>query len=101
LQLSTAVSSCNCDELLTTYPLPAHGAACIYAASTNPSDKYDELASQVNKDYPNTKIIGYPFGLQEQDTLTLIDDVLNAWGRYVFHSHIIPIQAYAIHHTPY
>lgn len=62
---------------------PAHGAACVYACSTAPGDNYDALAAEVNKEYANTKIIGYPFGLKEEDTLTLIDDVLNSWGRYV------------------
>jgi len=32
--------------------------------------------------YPNTKVIGYPYNItSESDTLALIDDVLNAWGR--------------------
>ena len=62
--------------------LAAHGAACIYACSTSPSDDYSSLANDVNKQYPNSKIIGYPFKLaSEEDTLALIDDVLNAWGR--------------------
>ena len=59
----------------------AHGAACIYACSDLPSDPYQELADEVNKLLPNTKVIGYPYGLKEEDTLTLIDDVLNSWGR--------------------
>lgn len=63
--------------------LAAHGAACVYACS-NPNDDYDSLAKEVNAQYPATKIIGYPFKLaNEEDTLTLIDDVLNAWGRSV------------------
>jgi len=60
---------------------PAHGAACIYACSTVPSDNYNSLAEEVGSSHPNTKIIGYPYGLKEEDTLTLIDDVLNSWGR--------------------
>lgn len=33
-------------------------------------------------DHPNTKIIGYPFNVaKEEETLGLIDDVLNSWGR--------------------
>jgi NAD(P)-dependent dehydrogenase (short-subunit alcohol dehydrogenase family) len=41
------------------------------------------LADEDNKAYPSTKVIGYDFGLaNEEDTLGLIDDVLNAWGRY-------------------
>lgn len=37
----------------------------------------------MNKQFPSTKVIGYPFKTaNEEDTLQLIDDVLNAWGRY-------------------
>jgi NAD(P)-dependent dehydrogenase (short-subunit alcohol dehydrogenase family) len=62
--------------------LAAHGAACIYACSSAASDPYAELASSVNSTYPNTKIIGYPYKTDsEEDTLALIDEVLNAWGR--------------------
>ncbi|KAI6912414.1 NAD(P)-binding protein [Hortaea werneckii] len=64
------------------HELAAHGAACIYACSSSPSDDYASLAEEVNKQYPSTKVIGYPFKLaNEEDTLALIDDVLNAWGR--------------------
>lgn len=62
--------------------MAAHGAACIYACSASPGDNYTALAEEVNKEFPNTKVIGYPYGMKEEDTLTLIDDVLNAWGRY-------------------
>ncbi|KAJ4287348.1 hypothetical protein N0V90_012746 [Kalmusia sp. IMI 367209] len=62
--------------------LAAHGAACIYACSTSPNDPYDALAASINAQYPNTKVIGYPYNVtSEQDTLGLIDDVLNSWGR--------------------
>jgi NAD(P)-dependent dehydrogenase (short-subunit alcohol dehydrogenase family) len=65
------------------HELAAHGAACIYACSSTPGDDYAGLADEVNKAYPSTKVIGYDFGLaNEEDTLGLIDDVLNAWGRY-------------------
>ncbi|KAI7219335.1 NAD(P)-binding protein [Hortaea werneckii] len=64
------------------HELAAHGAACIYACSSSPSDDYASLAEEVNKQHPSTKVIGYPFKLaNEEDTLALIDDVLNAWGR--------------------
>ncbi|KAI7305613.1 NAD(P)-binding protein [Hortaea werneckii] len=64
------------------HELAAHGAACIYACSSSPSDDYASLAEEVNKQFPSTKVIGYPFKLaNEEDTLALIDDVLNAWGR--------------------
>lgn len=54
----------------------------IYACSHLPSEPYAELADTVNAQYPNTKVIGYPYKItSEEDTLALIDDVLNAWGR--------------------
>ncbi|KAK3199360.1 hypothetical protein Dsin_022775 [Dipteronia sinensis] len=64
--------------------LAAHGAACIYTCvsaseSTSPSTGLDETLQSL---YPNTKIIDYPYSVSsEQDTLTLIDEALNAWGR--------------------
>ncbi|KZF23785.1 NAD(P)-binding protein [Xylona heveae TC161] len=62
--------------------LAAHGAACVYACSVAPSENYLELAEEVNAAYPNTKVIGYPYNISnEEDTLGLIDDVLNTWGR--------------------
>ncbi|KAF2452472.1 hypothetical protein BDY21DRAFT_359288 [Lineolata rhizophorae] len=67
-----------------TLELAAHGAACIYACSnpSSPPESYDFLAAEINKNYPNTKIIGYPYRVEtEEDTLGLIDDVLNQWGR--------------------
>ena len=34
--------------------------------------------------YPNTKIVGYPYNVaNEEATLELLDNVLNAWGRCV------------------
>ena len=48
----------------------------------SPSDPYEELVANVNAQYPNTKIIGYPYNIaSEEATLALIDDVLNSWGR--------------------
>lgn len=65
-----------------TLELASHGAACIYACSEAPSKEYDALAEEVHSQYPNTKVIGYPYKLaNEEDTLALIDDVLNQWGR--------------------
>ncbi|GAB7365887.1 hypothetical protein MBLNU230_g7217t1 [Neophaeotheca triangularis] len=65
------------------HELAAHGAACVYACSTTPSDAHAaNLAQDVKTHFPNTKIIGYPFKqADEQDTLALIDEVLNTWGR--------------------
>ena len=62
------------------FELAAHGAACIYACVR--TEKDTGLAMQLSKDYPNTKIIDYPYSVSsEQDTLTLIDEALNTWGR--------------------
>ncbi|MCJ1337613.1 hypothetical protein MMC09_002895 [Bachmanniomyces sp. S44760] len=62
--------------------LAAHGAACIYACSRSPTEDYSGLATEVNKAYPNTKVIGFPLNIaNEQDTLSLIDEVLNSFGR--------------------
>ena len=58
----------------------AHGAACIYTCTSNPPSS--GIAAHVSKTYPNTKVIDYPYSISsEQDTLTLIDEALNAWGR--------------------
>jgi len=62
--------------------LASHGAACIYACDKGTSISYTTLIEAVAKDNPNTKIIGYPFNVaKEEETLGLIDDVLNTWGR--------------------
>lgn len=62
--------------------LAAHGAACIYACDKGTSSGYTALIESVAKESPNTKIIGYPFNVaKEEETLGLIDDVLNSWGR--------------------
>ena len=53
--------------------------ACDKAAS---SDSYKDLVDSVGKEHPNTKIIPYPFNVAKEDeTLVLIDEVLNAFGR--------------------
>ncbi|KIV83679.1 hypothetical protein PV11_05681 [Exophiala sideris] len=60
--------------------LAAHGAACIYACTT--TEQSSGIQASLLKLYPNTKIIDYPYSISsEQDTLTLIDEALNAWGR--------------------
>jgi len=62
--------------------LAAHGAACIYACDRGTSTGYAPLIESVATEYPKTKIIGYPFNVAKEDeTLTLIDDILNSWGR--------------------
>ena len=84
---------------LTDTVFTAHGAACIYGTKVLPSlctpafnlrpactrTSNEELPpplSALSTSRPNTKIIPYPLSFSdEQATLTLIDDVLNAWGR--------------------
>ena len=40
------------------------------------------MAAEVNSQFPNTKVIGYPMIIaNEEDTLALIDEVLNSFGR--------------------
>lgn len=79
------------------FELAAHGAACIYACSPSldsatgqnsnhtsfhSKSSSDDLAAEINAQYPNTKVVGYPLDIaNEQDTLALIDDVLNSCGR--------------------
>lgn len=53
-------------------------AACDKASNAAYTTLLETLASTS----PNTKIIPYPFNVaQEDETLALIDDVLNTWGR--------------------
>jgi NAD(P)-dependent dehydrogenase (short-subunit alcohol dehydrogenase family) len=60
--------------------LAAHGAACIYACTS-----IEEQATPEDLEihsHPNTKVITYPFSTSsEEQTLALIDEVLNSWGR--------------------
>ncbi|KAI0482836.1 hypothetical protein GGR56DRAFT_209552 [Xylariaceae sp. FL0804] len=65
------------------YELAAHGAASIYACDkTASSDAYEELVEKVGREHPSSKIIPYPFNIaREHETLVLIDEVLNAFGR--------------------
>ena len=64
--------------------LAAHGAAYIFACSTNatPLAAFEPLAKSISSQHPNTKIVPYPLNTSsEADTLALIDDALNACGR--------------------
>jgi NAD(P)-dependent dehydrogenase (short-subunit alcohol dehydrogenase family) len=64
------------------HELAAHGAAVVYACSSEPESDFAGLVDEANAQYANTKVIGYPFQqADEEGTLALIDDVLNAWGR--------------------
>jgi hypothetical protein len=54
------------------------------ACTDNFQDNFTELVDGINKEFPNTKVIGYPYKYaSEEETLGLIDDVLNSWGRYI------------------
>ncbi|CRK19349.1 hypothetical protein BN1708_012607 [Verticillium longisporum] len=63
--------------------LATHGAASIYACDHSASNEsYAPLLSKLAQHAPNTKIIPYPFHIaKEEDTLTLIDEILAAFGR--------------------
>ncbi|KAK1972960.1 NAD(P)-binding protein [Colletotrichum sublineola] len=63
--------------------LAAHGAASIYACDKTTSDEtFHTLVAKVHRDHPNTKVIPYPFNVaKEEETLVLIDEVLNTFGR--------------------
>lgn len=73
----------------------------VVACSQSAGENYSHLVEEVNKEYPNTKIIGYPYNYaNEEATLGLIDDVLNAWGRYVdstsVSSNMSPLSAHTV-----
>jgi cytidine deaminase len=54
-------------------------SACDKTASAG---TYKDLVRKVGEKYPNTKIIPYPFNVAKEDeTLVLIDELLNAFGR--------------------
>ncbi|KAJ0355155.1 hypothetical protein COL154_000747 [Colletotrichum chrysophilum] len=63
--------------------LAAHGAASIYACDKAASDEgFKPLVDNVHIEHPNTKIIPYPFDVaKEEETLVLIDELLNNFGR--------------------
>ncbi|TAQ84419.1 hypothetical protein B7494_g7260 [Chlorociboria aeruginascens] len=57
-------------------------AACIYTCDKGSTEGYETLINEIATDSLNTKIIPYPFNVaKEEETLMLIDDVLNSWGR--------------------
>ncbi|KAJ2891755.1 putative cytidine deaminase protein [Zalerion maritima] len=49
---------------------------------TASSESYRPLVESINNEFPNTRVIPFPFNVgQEDETLVLIDEVLNAFGR--------------------
>jgi hypothetical protein len=74
-----------------TLELAAHGAACVYACSDKSSREYDQLAQEIKSEFPNTQVIGYPYKLaNEEDTLALIDDVLNSCKLLLLYKYRVP-----------
>lgn len=65
------------------HELAAHGAASIYACDkTAGPDSFDALKDSISSSYPGTKVIPYPYNVaNEEETVVLIDEVLNAFGR--------------------
>jgi len=67
-----------CEQAWLTSSI-AHGAAVVYACHDSSTNA--DLPS-LKKLHPNTKVIDYPYSISsEQDTLVLIDEALNAYGR--------------------
>ncbi|KAH6648289.1 hypothetical protein BKA67DRAFT_522132 [Truncatella angustata] len=66
------------------HELAAHGAASIFACDrvNTTTGSFDKLVEDIGKEFPNSKVIPYPYNVASQEeTLVLIDDVLNAFGR--------------------
>jgi NAD(P)-dependent dehydrogenase (short-subunit alcohol dehydrogenase family) len=52
------------------------------ACSNSSEDDYKGLVEEVEAKFPNTKVIGYPYKqVDEEETLALLDEILNSWGR--------------------
>lgn len=66
------------------HELAAHGVAYIFASSTVSTSvsAFDPLLKDIAAAHPNTNVVPYPMNSSsENDTLALIDDVLNTCGR--------------------
>ncbi|KAK9781015.1 hypothetical protein SCARD494_14267 [Seiridium cardinale] len=65
------------------HELAAHGAASIYACDRpSATDSFSKLVDEIGKEFPNSKVIPYPYNVaREEETLVLIDEVLNNFGR--------------------
>ncbi|GKT42189.1 3-oxoacyl-[acyl-carrier-protein] reductase FabG [Colletotrichum spaethianum] len=49
---------------------------------TTSDETFKSLVTKVHQEHPNTKVIPYPFNVaKEEETLVLIDELLNAFGR--------------------
>jgi NAD(P)-dependent dehydrogenase (short-subunit alcohol dehydrogenase family) len=54
----------------------------VIACSNSSEDDYVGLVKEVEVNFPNTKVIGYPYKqVDEEETLALLDEILNTWGR--------------------
>lgn len=61
------------------WPSTERKAACDKANTTDSSGKF---AEEISREFPNSKVIPYPYNVASQEeTLVLIDEVLNAFGR--------------------
>jgi NAD(P)-dependent dehydrogenase (short-subunit alcohol dehydrogenase family) len=70
--------------LAITTELASHGAAVIYACTQQsvPTVAFEPLREMLATRFPKTHLVPYPLAVtREDDTLALIDDVLNACGR--------------------
>jgi len=73
---------CFCINQTFLFGVPSLILTTLPACSDASGPEFDKLAEDVARDHPNTKIVGYPYRFAtEEDTLALIDDVLNSWGR--------------------
>ena len=63
--------------------LATHGASTIYACSPSsvPLSSFEVLKTSLSSTHPQTTIIPYPLQSSEPDTLALLDEILNSYGR--------------------
>jgi hypothetical protein len=75
----------------TVFELAVHGVACVYACDLDDSI-FDDLIKTCNEQHPSTEVfptrsqltLDYRISIrydQPENTLMLIDDILNLWGR--------------------
>jgi NAD(P)-dependent dehydrogenase (short-subunit alcohol dehydrogenase family) len=66
----------------TPLQLPVRHTWLLPACDKATSASYDPLIKTISQHFPNTKIIPYPLTVSsEPETLTLIDEILNSFGR--------------------
>lgn len=78
-------------KVSTIFKLAAHGFACVYACDLDDRN-FDGFISESKEQYPSTEVvirctidyqvIGYRYDTaSKENTLKLIDDILNLWGK--------------------